>query len=152
MADLMNSNKINVVNAYWHEASDANRTNTHLQQLTPFRDNNQNMQQDWIFVPNPENKLSVNAYVAKDIYDQSLKEAKPQNQCFAALSFDFKHLQVTPWLVTSLDKALVDIQQYEPEQHINAIAVRYATVSLDQIDERNSRGWFFSEYLGFLRQ
>ena len=49
MKDLMNSNKLNYVNAYYHTLTPANRVHTHLQQISPFRSGSP--QQDWLLIP-----------------------------------------------------------------------------------------------------
>lgn len=151
MNNVMNNSKINYVNAYWQDSSSSHRVNTHLQQISPFRANDI-AQEDWLLIPNADSKLGFDAYYAEDVYANRLKESTPQNQCFQKFEHYLEHQQINPWLNTTFEQALLNLQQYEPEQSINGLAVRYASVSLDQINTQNSRGWLFSEYLGFIRQ
>ncbi|WP_374295036.1 type I-F CRISPR-associated helicase Cas3f [Acinetobacter sp.] len=152
MANVMNNAQTNYVNAYWQDHSASHRANTHLQQLSPFRDHAGFSQEDWLVIPNEESPIGFDAYYAEDVYANTLKDSTPQNQSFKNLDFDFEHPQISPWLNTTLEQALLNIQQHEPEYSINSLAIRYASVSLDRIDTQNSRGWLFSEYLGFIRQ
>ena len=152
MANVMNNAQTNYVNAYWQDHSASHRANTHLQQLSPFRDNAGFAQEDWLVIPNEESPIGFDAYYAEDVYANTLKDSTPQNQSFKNLDFDFEHPQISPWLNSTLEQALLNLQQHEPEYSNNSLAIRYASVSLDRIDTQNSRGWLFSEYLGFIRQ
>ena len=49
MRHLLNNPKLNYVNAYWDSKATANRTHTHLQQISPFRAGTP--QDDWLLIP-----------------------------------------------------------------------------------------------------
>lgn len=156
MAHVLNPIKTNHVSAYWSDVATAHRATTHLQQLTPFRDSSLSPQEDWILIPNDTSDSTVDsgfdAFYAEDIYANGINGATTQNKAVTHKKYEFSHPQVTPWLAATLVDALHEIQAHESELNINGLAVRYATVSLDCMGLLNSRGWWFNEFLGFVRK
>lgn len=143
MENLLNNSKLNYVNAYWNESATANKVHTHLQQISPFRASKP--QEDFILIPSEENNSGYDAYYAEAIYSKASASPSKQNKMFQPLIHSFTHPQISPWLVTGLQEALYEVQQKQSEQNIRQLALRFATVSLE---ERES--WQFSEYIGFV--
>lgn len=157
MRHLLNNPKLNYVNAYWDNGADANRFHTHLQQITPFRAGTP--QEDWLLIPRmvhddeetDEPSLGLDAYHAEDVFDKGLALSTIQNSVIQSLDFEFTHSQIKPWLTTSLNTALLDLQKAQPDKSLR-LAITYSSASLDRITTNNSRGWGFHEFFGFVRQ
>lgn len=166
MKHTLNNSKLNYVNAYWSTTATGHKANTHLQQLSPFR--YQPMQeQDWMLVPDEEcvEETGCYAYYAEDVFEYGLQKERARNKDIRPLRLALNPIQtskltkesnsksgyISPWLTTSLVKALTELQKHEPDLGINALATRYARVSLQAIDLNNSKSWYFHPFLGFLR-
>ena len=158
MRHLLNNPKLNYVNAYWDNGADANRFHTHLQQITPFRAGTP--QEDWLLIPRmvhddeetDEPSLGLDAYHAEDVFDKGLNRSTIQNSVIQPLDFEFTHNQIKPWLTTSLNTALLDLQKAQPDKSLRSLAITYSSASLDRITTNNNRGWGFHEFFGFVRQ
>lgn len=158
MQNLLNNPKLNYVNAYWNEKSDANRAHTHLQQISPFRAGTP--QDDWLLIPRMVNDdedtdkptEGFDAYYAEDVFEKSLAKSSAHNKVIQPLAFNFEHPTIKPWLVTSVNTVLLGLQQKQPDKSLRSLAITYASVSLDSIKLSNSRGWCFHEFFGFIRE
>ncbi|WP_394123828.1 type I-F CRISPR-associated helicase Cas3f [Psychrobacter nivimaris] len=158
MRHLLNSPKLNYVNAYWDSKATANRTHTHLQQISPFRAGTP--QDDWLLIPrmvNDDEETDVpttgfDAYYAEDVFEKGLVKATIHNKTIQPLDFNFEHAQIKPWLSTSLNDVLQDLQAAQPDKSLLSLAITYSSVSLDSIKANNSRGWAFHEFFGFVRE
>ncbi|WP_372815909.1 type I-F CRISPR-associated helicase Cas3f [Psychrobacter sp.] len=158
MRHLLNSPKLNYVNAYWDSKATANRTHTHLQQISPFRAGTP--QDDWLLIPrmvNDDEETDVpttgfDAYYAEDVFEKGLVKSTIHNKTIQPLDFNFEHAQIKPWLSTSLNDVLQDLQVAQPDKSLLSLAITYSSVSLDSIKANNSRGWAFHEFFGFVRE
>lgn len=158
MHELLNSSKLNYVNAYWHADATANRAHTHLQQITPFRAGTP--QDDWLLIPKIVNddestdtpSQGFDAYYSEDVFEKGLTRAVPHNQELQVLNFEFTHPYIKPWLLTTTQAALKDIQRKQPDKSLRSLAITYSSVSLDRITLNNNRGWRFHEFFGFMRE
>ena len=158
MHELLNSSKLNYVNAYWHADATANRAHTHLQQITPFRAGIP--QDDWLLIPKMVNDdedtdeptQGFDAYYSEDVFEKGLTRAVPHNQELQVLNFEFTHPYIKPWLLTTTQAALKDIQRKQPDKSLRSLAITYSSVSLDRITLNNNRGWRFHEFFGFMRE
>ena len=158
MRHLLNNPTLNYVNAYWDSKATANRTYTYLQQISPFRAGTP--QDDWLLIPrmvhdDEDTDILISGfdvYHSEDVFEKGLAKSSTQNKTIYPLSFDFEHPQVKPWLSTSLNKALQDIQIAQPDKSLRSLAITYSSVSLDSIKSNNSKGWAFHEFFGFVRQ
>ena len=111
MRHLLNNPKLNYVNAYWDSKATANRTHTHLQQISPFRAGTP--QDDWLLIPrmvNDDEETDVpttgfDAYYAEDVFEKGLVKSTIHNKTIQPLDFNFEHAQIKPWLSTSLNDA-----------------------------------------------
>lgn len=157
MKDLLNNTKLNYVNSFWKLENTANRTHTHLQQISPFRAGSQ--QEDWLLIPrlvhDDEDTDSpsegFDAYPAEEVFDKGLNRANSQNKVIQPLDFEFNHPSIYPWLATSLKEALLEVQAKQPDKSLRSLAISYASASLDRMTPSNNRGWHFHEYFGFIR-
>ena len=158
MRHLLNNPKLNYVNAYWDSKATANRTHTHLQQISPFRAGTP--QDDWLLIPrmvNDDEETDVpttgfDAYYAEDVFEKGLVKSTIHNKTIQPLDFNFEHAQIKPWLSTSLNDVLQDLQVAQPDKSLRSLAITYSSVSLDSIKANNSRGWAFYEFFGFVRE
>ncbi|MGA6102603.1 type I-F CRISPR-associated helicase Cas3f [Psychrobacter pocilloporae] len=158
MRHLLNNPKLNYVNAYWDSKATANRTHTHLQQISPFRAGTP--QDDWLLIPrmvNDDEETDVpttgfDAYYAEDVFEKGLVKSTIHNKTIQPLDFNFEHAQIKPWLSTSLNDVLQDLQVAQPDKSLLSLAITYSSVSLDSIKANNSRGWAFHEFFGFVRE
>lgn len=157
MRHLLNSPKLNYVNAYWDSKATANRTHTYLQQISPFRAGIP--QQDWLLIPRminddentDEPTPGFDAYYAEDVFEKGLSKSSTHNKTIQPLAFTFEHAQIKPWLTISLHDVLQDLQQLQPEKSLRSLAITYSSVSLDSMRSSNSSGWMFHEFFGFAR-
>lgn len=157
MRHLLNSPKLNYVNAYWDSKATANRTHTYLQQISPFRAGIP--QQDWLLIPRminddentDEPTPGFDAYYAEDVFEKGLSKSSTHNKTIQPLAFAFEHAQIKPWLTISLNDVLQDLQQLQPEKSLRSLAITYSSVSLDSMRSSNSSGWMFHEFFGFVR-
>lgn len=156
MRHLLNNPKLNYVNAYWDSKATANRAHTHLQQISPFRAGTP--QDDWLLIPRmvhddedtDEPITGFDAYFAEDVFEKGLAKSSTHNKTIQSLDFNFEHAQIKPWLSTSLNDVLQDLQVAQPDKSLRSLAITYSSVSLDSIKANNSRGWAFHEFFGFV--
>lgn len=157
MRHLLNSPKLNYVNAYWDSKATANRTHTHLQQISPFRAGTP--QEDWLLIPRMVDddedtdvpSIGFDTYYAEDVFEKGLNKSSTHNKTIQPLAFNFEHAQIKPWLTTSLDEALQGLQLSYSDKSLRLLAITYSSVSLDIIRSGNSSGWMFHEFFGFVR-
>ncbi len=155
MAHLLNNPKLNHINAYWDSIATANRACTYLQQISPFRDGAP--QEDWLLIPkvadgDSDVMAGFDAYYREDVLEKGLTKASLQNKVILPLAFDFGQSQIKPWLVGSLANELRQLQHSGLPQSLRALAISYATVSLDRVEISAPHGWAFHEFFGFVRQ
>ena len=158
MHELLNSGTLNYVNGYWYADATANRAHTHLQQITPFRAGTP--QDDWLLIPKMVNddehtdtpSQGFDAYYSEEVFEKGLTRAVPQNQALQVFNFTCAHPAIKPWLLTSTQTALIDLQRKQPDKSLRTLAITYASVSLDRLTLSNNRGWVFNEFFGFMRQ
>lgn len=158
MRHLLNNPKLNYVNAYWDSKATANRAHTHLQQISPFRAGTP--QDDWLLIPRMVNDgedtdtptTGFDVYYAEDVFEKGIAKSSTHNKTIQPLDFNFEHTQIKPWLSTSLNDVLQDLQVAQPDKSLRSLAITYSSVSLDNIKANNSRGWTFHEFFGFLRE
>lgn len=168
MKDLMNSNQLNYVSAYYHPLTPANRVHTHLQQISPFRFGSP--QQDWLLIPRSLEEVTEGAFLAfeketedfsgcdydayyhEDILEQGLMYAGKHNKEVIKMKFEFNHPQVKPWLYSDVRDVLHTLQSKQPDKSLRSLAVAYSSVSLERLTTNNSKGWLYHEYFGFIKQ
>ena len=92
------------------------------------------------------------AYYAEDVFEKGIAKSSTHNKTIQPLDFNFEHTQIKPWLSTSLNDVLQDLQVAQPDKSLRSLAITYSSVSLDNIKANNSRGWTFHEFFGFLRE
>lgn len=158
MRHLLNNPKLNYVNAYWDSKATANRAHTHLQQISPFRAGTP--QDDWLLIPRMVNDgedtdtptTGFDVYYAEDVFEKGIAKSTVHNKTIQPLDFNFKHAQIKPWLNTSLNDVLQDLQVAQPDKSLRSLAITYSSVSLDSIKANNSRGWAFHPFFGFMHE
>ena len=158
MRHLLNNPKLNYVNAYWDSKATANRAHTHLQQISPFRAGIP--QDDWLLIPRMVHDdedtdgatTGFDAYFSDDVFEKGLAKSSTHNKTIQPLVFNFEHARIKPWLSTSLNEVLQDLQVAQPDKSLRSLAITYSSVSLDSIKANNSRGWAFHEFFGFVRE
>ncbi|WP_413519885.1 type I-F CRISPR-associated helicase Cas3f [Psychrobacter glacincola] len=157
MRHLLNNPKLNYVNAYWDSNATANRTHTHLQQISPFRAGIP--QEDWLLIPRMVNDdentdeptPGFDVYYSEDVFEKGLAKSSTHNKTIQPLAFSFEHAQIKPWLTVSLNDILQDLQLSHSDKSLRSLAITYSSVSLDSIKSSNSSGWIFNEFFGFVR-
>lgn len=157
MRHLLNSPKLNYVNAYWDSKATANRTHTYLQQISPFRAGIP--QEDWLLIPRIVNDdedtdelaQGFDAYYSEDVFEKGLAKSSSHNKTIQPLAFSFEHAQIKPWLTVSLNDVLQNLQLSYSDKSLRSLAITYSSVSLDSIKSSNSSGWRFHEFFGFVR-
>lgn len=137
IAELMNNDKMNVVNAYFANETTASRHHLHLSLLTPFRHGRANV----AFIAKPcDDELQF--YNAVLVAEQGFsKQAYEISQTTIATSSPF----VAVWLGGSLNDELDWLAHSLPELSQTAIIKRFATVSLSE----HQQGYYFDERFGF---
>lgn len=157
MQHLLNSPKLNYVNAYWDSKATSNRTHTYLQQISPFRAGIP--QEDWLLIPRMVNddedtdvpSIGFDTYYAEDVFEKGLNKSSTHNKTIQPLTFSFEHAQIKPWLTVSLNDVLQNLQLSYFDKSLRSLAITYSSVSLDSIKSSNSSGWMFHEFFGFIR-
>lgn len=140
IANLMNNDKINVVNAYFASEKTASRHHLHLSLLTPFRHGRANVE----FIAKPCDD-GVAFYNAVLVAEQGFsKQAYEISQTTIATHSPF----VSVWLGGSLNDELDWLAQSLPELSQTVIIKRFATVSLAE----HQQGYYFDERFGFWRK
>lgn len=142
MADLFTNPKRNVVNAYWQSDS-ANQACVHLQRISPFREQTQK-QDDYVCLPDDDTESGFSFY-ASELAWASGGDADTVNSWLRFTDFQPISVVVKPWLDESLSSALNELAHQLGEDELEAVALRYATVCL----EEKPKGWAFNPLLGF---
>ena len=99
-----------------------------------------------------EPTTGFDAYFSEDVFEKGLTHASPHNQELQVLNFEFTHPFIKPWLLTTTQAALKDIQRKQPDKSLRSLAITYSSVSLDRITLSNNKGWRFHEFFGFMRE
>lgn len=140
IADLMNNQAMNVVNAYFKDPQTANRHHLHLSLLTPFRAGRAN--EDFIIKPSDDDLAFYNAkLVSEQGFSKQASEISQKR-------IETKSPFVSVWLDSSLADELARLAQSLPELSQTAIIKRFATVSLSE----HQQGYWFDERFGFWRR
>jgi len=142
MADLLNSTKCNVVNAYW-KINGGNQACVHLQRISPFREQNQK-QDDYVCLPD-DDTASGFSFIASELAWEGKDNATTMNHWLRFTDFQPSSAVVKSWLAESLSNALRGLAEQFDDNDIKAVALRYATVCL----EDKTKGWAFHPLLGF---
>ena len=142
MANLLNNPKRNVVNAYW-QPGNGNRACVHLQRISPFREQTQK-QDDYVCLPDDNTKSGFSFY-ASELAWANGSDANTVNAWLRFTDFQPSSALVKPWLGETLAGALNKLAQQLNDENIDDVALRYATVCLDE----KVKGWAFHPLLGF---
>ncbi len=142
MADLLNNAKPNVVNAFWKE-SNGSRAGVHLQKISPFREQSR-PQNDYVCLPDNQQESGFSFMAAEKAWENGGLGATI-NQWVRFSEFNTESDNVSPWLNESLSSALVSLSEKLDYDEVQEIALRYATVRLEDQD----KGWNFNHLLGF---
>lgn len=140
MQELLNSEDMNFVNAYWRLPQTANRVSAHLQLLSPFRAGR--LEEEWALIPQDD---TFAAYYAEQIRTKGREESSRQNHHIKAFSLQQSNRCLSPWLTDSLAASLERLSREKEGQSMAWLASRYATVQLPP----SQNGWYFHEWFGF---
>jgi len=148
MQDLMNNKENNYVNAYWESNKKSDkplsyRSHTFLQTISPFRQGRP--QDQWIVMPTHEQSFEF--YSKEQVITLGLNNSPAHNSAFKNYELNQTNSSIKPWLNDDLNQALDDLQNTMPDLSRSSLAIRYATVGL----EENEQGWCFNQTLGFWR-
>ncbi|OOF69518.1 type I-F CRISPR-associated helicase Cas3f [Rodentibacter caecimuris] len=139
IADLLNNQNINCVNAYWNNEL-SHRMTANLPLVTRFRQSD--LQRDLVCLLDEEGTPyfieQKNAWHMASFPQNALPE-------FSYQSLNVESDFVQKWLDSSLQRALTELTEYLQEENDTLTALKYATVSL----EENVAEWYFNEILGF---
>ncbi len=141
MAELLNNEKMNVVNGYWKDSDTANRAHVHLQQISPFRASAP--EEEWLFIPESDGSFAV--YAAEQVYRNGLQESSRQNHLFRPFQLEQENQHLSPWLTASLSDTIKGLCDRHHDKSISWVASRYARVQLPM----SQNGWNFHEWFGF---
>ncbi len=142
MADLLNNSKTNYVNAFWSPGT-ANQANVHLQKISPFR-LQENRQQDYVCVPDEDNNSDFRFRYSEQAWSDKCG-GDSVNSLIKYTDFLPVCTPVKPWLVSDIQTELELLALQLEEGSLYEVALRYATVQLDE----NDRGWGFHPWVGF---
>lgn len=144
MQSIMNNQEVNYVNAYWRHNDTSQRSHTFLQTISEFRRGQ--AQDEWLVIPNEDENMGF--YSAEQVRKNRLVNSKNQNNIFTINTLAVRSKNIKPWLGSSLIEALETLQSRVPDKSLRSLAIRYATVQL----EESEQGWNFNEALGFWRK
>ena len=142
MADLLNPPTPNFVSDYWQNNS-ANRACVHLQRLSPFRLQTRK-QGDYVYLPDENSQYGYSFKFSDDAW-KAPSNSDTVNQDIRYAEYNPDNLAVTPWLTADMNEALESLAAQLNEHNLTKVALRYATVQL----EENQQGWQFHPWLGF---
>ncbi len=142
MAALLNSDNVNVVNSFWREGN-GNRSCVHLQRITPFREQIR-PQDDYVCLPDISVDSGYRFAVASAAWRLGLDGADI-NHRLQFSPFQPAAEAIQPWLDLDLAAALKMLGRQLEEDDLLQVALRYATVRLDEHDGV----WRFNPILGF---
>lgn len=142
MENLFNQTDINYINGYWR--TESGRLTAHYALSSPFRQRRPT--EDFICLPN-ENASNLTFYLAETIL-QNPQNSENENHRFVHQALPPAQSQIQPWLVTELGEALQQLAQELDCEADTALALRYATVTLPQMQQTK---WHFNEFFGFWR-
>jgi CRISPR-associated endonuclease/helicase Cas3 len=142
MAWLLNNQKTNFVSAFWKPET-ANHASVHLQLVSPFRFQDRK-QEEFVSLPDSESDSGFCFKYAEQAW-LDMEGSKSQNHFIQFMEFECSSPSVKPWLTTALSNSLESLAKRLPEEDLNFVALRYATVQLTE----NERGWNFHPWLGF---
>ncbi|WP_422412011.1 MULTISPECIES: type I-F CRISPR-associated helicase Cas3f [unclassified Endozoicomonas] len=141
MADLLNSESTNVVNAFW-QRNTAAQANIHMQRATPFR-YDQIPQADIVAVPDEGYPAGIRFRYA----DKARENPQGQdsiNSQFAYDDFAPQNATSQPWLVSDFHTALDDLcAQLNDESPIKT-SIRFSSIRLAE-----QKSWRFHPWFGF---
>jgi len=92
------------------------------------------------------------AYYSENVFEKGLTHATAHNKEVRVINIEFNHPSIKPWLMTTVESALKDIQHKQPDKSLRSLAITYSSVSLDRLAIGNNQGWVFHEFFGFMRQ
>lgn len=142
MADLMNNERPNVVNAYFQDTQTANRSHTHLTSLTPFRAGRANV--DYIIKPRDD---GIDAYNAQSVKQYGLANSKTQSKVIECVSLPTNSPFVDVWLADRLTDVLATLE-HRLAMNPNTVIRRFSVVALAE----QTNGYYFDERFGFWRK
>ena len=169
MNQLMNNEKVNVVNGYWRDYQTSNRSHVHLSCLTPFRSSSK--QVDYIIEPTAFKRIVDDMNSAYDSYqnleiitsqddinsidkfevynleqvkEKGFKQAGSVKKNMTPTALSITNAHVSPWLTDNLTDALLEVQQKHPELSPNTILMRFSVLTV--YDYQDS--WFYDERFG----
>ena len=142
MADLLNnSTRVNVVNAFW-QPNTAMQACIHLQRVSPFRES---PIKDTEFVAMlDEDRPSQLRFRRAEKAWQEPKGQDSVNSDIKYTEFVPGQSAIAPWLVMEVADALDDLSQRLDDDDQQMLAIRFATVGLD-----DSKTWCFHPWFGF---
>ncbi|MCW9733019.1 type I-F CRISPR-associated helicase Cas3f [Avibacterium sp. 20-15] len=137
LAELMQNDKINIVNAYWQPEL-LNRHHCHLIRLSPFRQG----EKEADYLIRPEDSGNV-PYHLEQIEAHGFSGAKTAQDVIKPYPFENNNEGITPWLTASLK---TQISQLSEKLGIsdNTAVIRFAGITLPE----RQHTWYFHEYFG----
>lgn len=146
MKAFFNSNEINFVNAFWHPMT-ANTLTAHAQRLTPFRDESQK-QIEFVCQLLSQDNDQLAFYRARD--RKKIGDLAPEvSELFRQESQLLEGSGVSPWINVRLSDALYRLSGKYDGANLNSLALKFATVVLNERPDSGSAQWFYHPHLGF---
>lgn len=139
MAELMNNDKLNVVNAYFQDEQTANRHHVHLSVLTPFRAGRANI--EYIVRPTED---GIYVYQGESVKEYGLKHAPLAHSEVEPYQLATNSPLVDVWLASELEVVLAELGQKFPEYSANSVVMRFSNVALSE----HKQGYYFDERFG----
>ena len=143
MSDLLNNPQRNFVNAFW-ENNTAMQATVHAQRVSPFRFSH-HAKTDFVVVIDEDQQSGLRFRYRESAWDDPYGEDSINSEIRYS-EFAPAETSLSPWLVAELPEALGDLSEQLEDENQHRLAIRFATVSLDDSD---NRGWRFHPWFGF---
>ena len=142
MADLLNNSaRVNVVNAFW-QPNTAMQACIHLQRVSPFRDSPVK-DVELVAMPDEDQPSQLRFRRA----EKAWQEPEGQDSVNSDIRYDEfvpEQSAIAPWLVMGVADALDDLSRRLGDDDQKMLAIRFATVRLD-----DGKSWCFHPWFGF---
>ncbi len=144
MADLLNPSSVNAVTAFW-QPNTAMQANVHLQRVTPFR-HSPIKDNEFVAFPDADQPAGIRFRYSEEAWKEPGKDDN-ENSLLRYTRFLPEKTTVTPWLVEALSDALDYLAERLPNESEQRLAMKFATVRLDEL--RDDKSWCFHPWFGF---
>ena len=143
MRTLLNNPRSNYVNGLWTEDTSF-PLNCHLQKISPFREQDKK-QSEYVYLPDANQGSGFSFYLAENAWKDG-QGAATNNHQFNLYDFENDSESTLPWLNEHLSTTLDQLSERLEHSNKQDVALRYATVTLRDLENRH---WNFNFRLGF---